>query len=352
MTTDTLTMIFEQYKEIADQKKNITPFGLVRMYRDLRDTKISFEPDDLSGFQSQLYIMDQRKEFIIFYLRYWKETCSRTGIDFPLEQLEIEPFLTLGMWINDIDVLIEKYAQEKRKGQLTLFKAYVERENPRTMTKKIDTSMRAALKRLLDLWNKWFTDFGARPPLNTIFSEEVKWCLCDFLAYRKISALEREFKQLVRQWSFGTLRNKDLVLDTRLKQLYGEFELQQENGVPYWTHSEKNIMLMLNEDVLSLPFYQNKQSLATNIARRAARPILPNTIPDLDWKRVEVEDKTERIILHGNGTFAIDFDDYYAAMLATTGLAIKSIEFLPSQALIIVFVENSETAILIGRRKT
>lgn len=351
MTADILTTIFEQYKEIADQKKNITPFGLIRMYKDLRDAEISFKTRSLSEFQSQLILLDQRKEFLIFYLRYWKETCDRIGIQLDLE-FDPEPFLTLGMWINDIDVLIEKYAQEKRKGQLTLFKAYIERENPRTITKKIDNSMRAGLKRLLDLWKKHFTAYGERPPLNTIFSEEVKWCLCDFLAHRKISTLERQFKQLVRQWGFGTLRNRDLVLDTRLKQLYGEFELQQENGVPYWTHSEKSIMLMLNEDILSLPFYQNKQILATNIARRATRPILPNTIPDLDWKRVEVEDKTERIILHGNGTFVIDFDDYYAAMLATTGLAIKSIEFLPSQALIIVFVENSETAILIGRQKT
>jgi len=348
--------IFQTHQQIATSQLNLTPFALKRFISYLVDhgelgTIDRFFRQDLQKYNETLDRLDEMREAMIFYLRFWKEFCARIGSEVPLQLVNCLGLLDILTQIQKIDTLLETYIHSNKKSQLTLFNTYVQKTNPRTIPKKIHAEMRNLLKKLGTLWKTHFKTFAASPPLAILFNPVIKKQLALFLEQKKQAGFKRQYPQLIRQWSIGTLRQKDLTLETRFQQLFGEFGLQQHLDVPYWTHPTLSIMLMLVDDVFRLPFYPNRQIISPLVARRAARPLLLEKIPELDWDNVDVDEKADLLVLRKDHLFLLNLDDYHSAMLATTGLTISQIEYIKSQALIIIFIKEAEMAILVGREK-
>lgn len=304
----------------------------------------SRDGDSMQGLRIQLELIEQLREYTIFYIREWVKTSERVGFEIDLIKIPYRAVLSLATFIEVVDSMLEGFAETGKIGQLKLFRTFILRGDPTKMNKRMTLNMRNYLNDIHSVWSAIKPD--GWPPYAVIFGKQLR--RAQAIAYVKEveKELTTKFSILVRQWSIGSLRDKSIVLSTRLAQICGKLEAKPFNGIMYEAHPTRGVGLMKSKDVMNLPFFSERIVVAENIARFASRPDLLPIVSDV---AIEGLDDVSAVII-SNGRYRLNLEDYRMACLVTTGLSLQQVVYIPARCLVAIFLQDTDRVLLVGHQ--
>lgn len=317
--------------------------------------------------------MDSVRRALVYYLRVYEKIGSRLSSlttysnETPsaplLGKLTLTEFLNLAQSINTIDTLILELGDENTNTQLGYLKKYLGKNDTRTIPKRLTTRLRQEFEELVERWDSfryWFHRDKQRIPLDELFGQIVKQAQVKFYSHQMAGHLAKKYQGLIRLWKGGTVREKTFEIETRFRQIYPDWSLHEINGLSCWKTAEAAVLLMIREDAYSLSFFPHQYKIATAITRKSSRPqLIPeltskyaadtHTYPEFDWKCVAIQDDNQITISDKYTKYYLKMVDYLTAVgIGTLGLAIDKILWFPTQAVVGIFLADSEMVLLIG----